>query len=1622
MLLSRWLNAFTSRLSLSGKKSRLGSRRSAGRGISAARRSASWIVSPDGSGQASGIGSVVEQLEDRALLSITTGFAGGVLTFTGDGANDKLVLRSTGSTSTVEYDDGNSLGFTTQAGVTQVIFNAGGGDDQLIVFNANGNIFAPASGITFTAGAHTTGDTLTIGGGGPGITAAYTPSGTNSGTIGYTLGGNTESIAFTGVETLNDEKTADSLTVNGTGASDAIAIGSGPTTPVVVIDHGGPVVIDGGDRDQHGSFSGGNQAGWKFIEQSLNFLNTQQDNPNTVAGKHILVIGATNTAFTDDAYDAVQSAAGALGLNFDVITGAAISTVNFQDYRILYVPTNTPETDGGITQADKDLLATRTTAIKDFVRVGGGVFGLTEDDLTSPFSWLAIPSAFTTAVPTAGGDVTMVQTPALAAAGFNISDSELTNGTPIHNVFTGPAGFNGLSVFVNNTFGEVVTLGRGATSQTVGGTATETVTVGAFLPINFDSKTALVVNWQGGNDTHSTQAMTTGTPQDLRGGAGVNDVLTIDAQGQTVTDTGTEFQFTGGYQPIKYSGWETINIVNAAVAPLLIDGTAGNDNITLSFTASTVGVSYGGVTYNYERPTTTGVTVNGGDGSDTLTVDLTGNDVLPAGFVTFNGGESVGDHDVAIVTGYNLSTDVAGRANGIADVTVNHTGTEDGNVVFAGLGTFFFTQTEPLVLTGTAADMVINLPAGANPDVLFADDTNGNFPGNGTSVAGRSAIDASTFEYTEFVNPTNTLHINLGAAGDTITIGALDAAYAPGAGTTILGGTGGDTFNVISATPAATNIDLLGGDGGDTFTINAVLTGEVNGQVGTDILQGTLIDQATLNGGNANGFDGVEASVTAGFNGIERINADAATANTTLTGRFDISTWTLNIGGTVGRYDDSDATTPQLIYQDFDTLQGGGQSDLFSVSQPSTFNLNGGDGADTFDIDAALTGTIAGGLGADLLQGDLITAVTLTGSNAANGYAGNEPDINGNVTSFTGINTLTASPVADSFLSGENTVSTWTLDGTPTYNDGAGNGVLDFSGFETLNGGSANDSFFVTVDPNDGVGAVGTTLFGNAGADLFDIDVAFLGQIQGGGVGPATDLDTLMGDMIDAVVLVSSDNEGFNGTENSITPNAGLGFLGIDRITATTLVTSRLTGRDIGSTWTISAGASSYTDGTRVLPIDTEFDSLQGGANNDIFNITASSDFDLFGGAGSDTFNVIGAAVVLTGTIAGEGANDLLQGTGIDNVTLTGSTGATEFSGQEANITGGFTGIGNIIGNGGTLTGENALTAATSTWTLNGFPTYNDGTNNLQFSGFATLQGADGVDNFTVSLDDSPFTLNGGIGNDTFTLNQTLAAGNSVNGQAGNDTLIGSTIVTVTLTGASGSGIGLSGTVGSIPGGFTGIDTLTGAGGGTLTGAGTPSTWALNGGTEQYTTVGETLNIIGFPTLQGGAGVDTFNVTGAVGTPTAQFRGGAGNDIFNLSAVLTGDIFGEAGATDTVNFLNGGSVTGNIDLGTSGILDFSGQNVNAALMRLTAGGTSDGFQVVDFGPSFLGQTALFTGTANNITSIIGAPVGAGLLGFDALFGTADPTSNWTLNGTTHTCSSRALTHPPSRMRSHAVCR
>ncbi len=106
-----------------------------------------------------------------------------------------------------------------------------------------------------------------------------------------------------------------------------------------------------------------------------------------------------------------------------------------------------------------------------------------------------------------------------------------------------------------------------------------------------------------------------------------------------------------------------------------------------------------------------------------------------------------------------------------------------------------------------------------------------------------------------------------------------------------------------------------------------------------------------------------------------------------------------------------------------------------------------------------------------------------------------------------------------------------------------------------------------------------------------------------------------------------------------------------------------------------------------------------------------------------------------------------------------------------------------------------------------------------------------------------------------------------------------------------------------------------------MTGLDVDSSWAL-GATRTYTANAQTLTFTNFTVLQGGSGVDTFNVTSTVAAPGLTLNGGQGNDQYLLSAALTGTIDGQQGSdtisraalntanTWVVNGANAGTVTG----------------------------------------------------------------------------------------------------------------
>jgi hypothetical protein len=235
----------------------------------------------------------------------------------------------------------------------------------------------------------------------------------------------------------------------------------------------GAVLIDGSDRDDHGSALAGpdnvlgtpddiNLNGWQFIQQALQFARNGARNS---APNDVLVVGVTG----GQAQAAITSVTTVLGYSMNIISGAQISVENFNLYKVIYVPSNlqtggfggSGNVTGGISNADIALLAARRAEIQTFVNTGGSIVALTEQGSTLPYSWLELPLPFTIANATARGPCgaggfgggfagtgVLRLTPEAIAAGFTLSATELCNGAPYHNLFTGPVGFNGLVPFV----------------------------------------------------------------------------------------------------------------------------------------------------------------------------------------------------------------------------------------------------------------------------------------------------------------------------------------------------------------------------------------------------------------------------------------------------------------------------------------------------------------------------------------------------------------------------------------------------------------------------------------------------------------------------------------------------------------------------------------------------------------------------------------------------------------------------------------------------------------------------------------------------------------------------------------------------------------------------------------------------------------------------------------------------------------------------------------------------------------------------------------------------------------------------------------------------------------------
>ena len=1070
-------------------------------------------------------------------------------------------------------------------------------------------------------------------------------------------------------------------------------------------------------------------------------------------------------------------------------------------------------------------------------------------------------------------------------------------------------------------------------------------------------------NWQGsGPERNATAAFMSETASIYADGVTTGDGGTVVLWSDGSTKAYGRISARGGSQSGNGGAVETsghyLDVAGARIDTRAANGVYGSwlldpYDITIvdGAAAGSTGGAFGGVNPKIWTASATG--------SSVTDADIEANLVLGSVIITTVNAGGAESGDITVNSGVSISwlTTNTLTLNAERNITVlgNATFTSAGgtlafNVGQAGNGGTLTTPGTATFLVGT-----VNATGGAGADTFNIGKwgLTGSITGSGSNdtfnintsitanLVGGAGDDA--FVFADGAMLTGSVDgqagadtLNLSAYATALTIALDSAGAASGAnGTTsgipnpvsggfsnidaIIGGSGGNTFNVSAPVTA----NLTGGNGADTFNLSQALTGTVAGGSGGDTLQGAALSNGALNGSSAaNGFDGSITGISGGFTGI-----NALIGSGTLIGRDVTSTWVVD----AGTYSDGTAT---LSHSGFGTLQGGTAVDTFNVNAAVTKNLAGGGGVDVFNLDAALTGTIDGQAAGGTLDGTQVVNATLTGASATTGFSGST-DASALVGSFSNITAINGN--GGGKLTGLGTVSTWDVD-AGSYTDTVSGRTLSHSGFATLQGGSAVDTFTLSANAT-------ANLAGGAGADVFSLGGNTLtgsidGELAGG---------TITG-IGNAALSTQGAATGFNGTST----NVSAGFNNITSLSGT----GTLTGRDVTSTWELD-GTPTYSDGTRTLDI-AGFANLQGGSAADIFNVSAPSVFNLLGGAGADAFNINAA---LTGTVTGQGNTDTLQGTQIGSATLTGSTAADGFTGTTTGVTG-FSGI-DVLNGTGTLTGRNV----TSTWAVDA-GTYSDGTATLSHSGFGTLQGGTAVDTFNVSAAVAK-NLAGGDGGDAFNVNAPLTG--LVDGQAGSDTLTGST--TYVVSGPN------SGTASNVSGGWSAVENLVGtAGADTFTLAGGALDGSVNGlgGTDSLTAdnVSNTWTITGTNsgTLTGTGGwSDVENLVG--GTSSDSFIGSSGGSV-------AGSISDAGGGTTTLSgaLTSGGaqSYTGAVSLSSATTLTSSGgaaisfaSTVNGA--QTLAVNTSG---LTTFGGAVGGSTALasLTTGSGGTTQINGGSV------------------------------------------------
>ena len=891
-----------------------------------------------------------------------------------------------------------------------------------------------------------------------------------------------------------------------------------------------------------------------------------------------------------------------------------------------------------------------------------------------------------------------------------------------------------------------------------------------------------VLNGAAGNDT----LIGSGGYNTLIGGLG-DDIYQVDNTTEMITELAGEgidtvvasvsFSLVAltevenltiiGFSNLQATGNASNNLVTGNFGNNILEGGAGNDILNGSAGIDTLQGGTGDDTYVVDT-TTDIITENTGEGTDTVQSSVS--------YELGNNVENLILTDTANIngTGNALNNSIAG--NSAANILNGGSGIDtllggNGNDTYiVDSTTDTITETATGGIDTVVSSVNYNLGANSNLENLTLSGSAVSGIGNelNNAIAGNAAA--------------NTL---IGGAGNDTLIGG-------GGSDSLSGGINNDTYELVAATAAGSQIQDQDGTG----TLN---------------LAGVILSLAGL----AAGYTGLAKVSTTLF--ID-INADGI-ANVT----NDLSILEF--------FSSSDNTAGSGFLETVDNLKG---TDILNFFKPSGLNLVGTDNNDTL-TGAYTDDTLSGGKGNDKLYG-------MSGNDTLDGGIGNDSLDGGTGNDLLkggiGNDSYTVDSIGDTIIEEVNAGTdlvyssvSWLLGANLENLTLSESGVINGTG-NSLNNiltGNTSANILSGEDGNDSLigGSGNDTLFGSAGDDTLD-----------GGLGADSLSGGVGNDIYTVDNLSDTITEGLNAGTDLV--NSSLSWVLADNLENLTLTGTGAingTGNSLNNILTGNTGANTLRgeDGNDSLFGSSGNDSLFGGAGDDTLDGGAGTD-SLNGGVGNDTYTVdnlndsitegldAGTDLVnssVTWVLGANLENLTLTGSGVINGTgnsfnnfLTGNTGANILSGEDGNDSL-FGGSGNDSLFGGA--GDDTLDGGAGTDSLNGGvgnDTYTvDNLNDSITEGLDA--GTDLVKSSVIwmlgaNLENLTLSGSGAINGTGNSLNNILTGNtgaNILNGEDGNDSLIGDS-GNDSLFGGAGDDLLSGGTGRDVLTGGTGRDSL----------------------------------------------------------------------------------------------------------------------------------------------------------------------------------------------------------------------